>query len=242
MPVKDTYIWKKLPWRCTVTSQQTATCISHHNPSSNNSIGTSANMYLEDEEAFSQAKDFGFKLAVEVRQLRKTNEENKTHIADLTETKDVMIRKYEALFAKHQASERNKESLESKCLSLEDLVQTLERQFKIDIAEHKSEYETCSAKLVTLGNINNNLQNQLNRSTDDASTLHSELVSLRNQLSTVNNENVLLQQKVDNLNTQLKKTQSSSDSSEISIKEKDDEVLFSCLMLLTGRWFVFMCR
>jgi len=180
---------------------------------------------MEDEESFAQAKDFGFKLAMEVRQLRKTNEENKIHISDLTETKDTMIRKYESLFAKHRSLQRDKEDLENKCLTLEDLVFKLEMHVKESAKKHEGESEAATTKIANLTEINKNLQNQLNSSTEIATNQYNELVSLRNNMAAVDNDNVLQLQKVDNLASQMKKIQGLYDIEALSVRDKDSEVL-----------------
>lgn len=178
-----------------------------------------------DEDTYSQAKDFGFKLAMEVRQLRKTNEENKIHISDLTETKDTMIRKYELLFAKHRALQRDKEDLENKCITLEDLIFKLEMHGKETAAKLNAEGKANLAKINNLNEINQNLQHQLNSSTETAANQYSELTSLRNQLSATYNDNVLHLQKVDNLSAQLTKIQGFYDAETLSARDKDMEIV-----------------
>ena len=179
----------------------------------------------DNEEQFTQAKDFGFKLAMEVRQLRKTNEENKIHISDLTDTKDTMIKKYEALFAKHQASEKIREGSENKCLTLEDLVFKLEMQLKEERRKHEGELVMCKNKLDNLGGINQNLQLHLSKSTEEVTTHHNELLMVRNQLATTEGENSLHLQQLQNLADQVTKIQGLFDQETILTKTKDEEVI-----------------
>lgn len=182
-------------------------------------------MQGESEESFSQAKDFGFKLAMEVRQLRKMNEEDRIHISDLTETKDTMIRKYESLFAKHRSLQREKEDLENKCLTLEDLVFKLEIHVKEMTKKHEGDLAANAAKIANFTEINENLHSQLNSSTEMATNQYNELVALRNKLAAVDNDNLFQLQKVDNLSAQLSKIQGHYDTETLSARAKDEEIV-----------------
>ena len=80
----------------------------------------------DQNDSFVQAKDFGIRLATEIRQLRKQNEENKSVMEGLTESNEIIQKKNESLFGKLQKSESARENLEQKCLTLEDLAKRLE--------------------------------------------------------------------------------------------------------------------
>ena len=83
-------------------------------------------MDTDPNDSFLQAKDFGLRLATEIRQLRKQNEENIAVIDRLTESNELMQKKNENLFGKLQKSELARDNLEQKCLTLEDLARRLE--------------------------------------------------------------------------------------------------------------------
>jgi len=79
-----------------------------------------------DENEINQAKDMGYKLAIEIRSLRKKNNEQKELIDDLNSSKTNLSNKYQTLTKQYTDTHKFNLEISTKCQKLQDLTSNLE--------------------------------------------------------------------------------------------------------------------